>query len=360
MASPCKVLLLFGGESAEHEVSIHSAINVHRALDEAGYEIVLVGIDKQGVWRLAPAIQSPAIQSPAADWPRVVMLPGGGGEILVLDGAQQRLRGDVVFPVLHGPQGEDGSLQGLLKLAKVAFVGPGVLASALCMDKVFAKQVLNAAGIPTVRALSFDRADVADFATVQHELGTPIFVKPANMGSSVGVSKVHDAAEYQAALETAFQYDTTVVVESFAEGQEIECAVLSLDGLQASLPGEIVPTSNDGFYSYDAKYLDDSGAKLIFPAHLSADVTEKVQELSLAASRALGCEGMVRVDFFLKASGELLINELNTIPGFTAISMYPKLWEVSGIPPKDLVVHLIEHAQRRFQREAQLHSDRRA
>ena len=355
MVSPCKVVLLFGGESAEHEVSIQSATNVHQALADAGYEITLVGVDKLGVWHLAPAIRSPE-----ADWPRVVMLPGGGGEILVLDEAQRRIKADVAFPVIHGPQGEDGSLQGLLKLAKLPFVGPGVLASALCMDKAFAKQLLNTAGIPTVRALAFDRTGIAEFAKVQQELGTPIFVKPANMGSSVGVSKVHDAAEYQAALETAFRYDTTVVVESFAEGQEIECAVLSLEDLEASLPGEIVPTSNDGFYSYDAKYLDETGAKLIFPAQLPADVTKKVQELSLAASRALGCEGMVRVDFFLKASGELLVNELNTIPGFTAISMYPKLWEVSGIPPKELVVHLIEHAQRRFQRESQLRSDRPA
>ena len=174
------------------------------------------------------------------------------------------------------------------------------------------------------------------------------------MGSSVGVTKVHSEAAYTKALESAFTFDTKAVVESYAEGQEIECGVLSLVSLQASVPGEIVPTSNDGFYSYDAKYIDESGAKLVFPANLPDDQARKVQEMSVAAARALGCEGMVRVDFFLKSNVELLVNELNTIPGFTAISMYPKLWEVSGISPESLVVHLIEHALNRFRQESAL------
>ena len=353
MPGSCTVVMLFGGQSAEHEVSVQSAENVHKALITAGYKVILIGIDKQGIWRLAPDVRTP---EPA--WPKAAILPGGSGEIVVLGDGRSTIKADVVFPVLHGPLGEDGSLQGLLKLANVAFVGPGVLASAVCMDKAFSKRLLDAAGIPTVRALSFERDDAASFSTAVGELGSPLFVKPANMGSSVGVSKAHDEAEYQEALACAFQYDTKVVVESFAEGQEIECAVLSAGELKASLPGEIVPTSNDGFYSYDAKYLDDKGAKLVFPANLPAETTRKVQELSLAASRALGCEGMVRVDFFLKADGELLVNELNTIPGFTAISMYPKLWEVSGIPPDELVVHLIDHALSRFRRETALVSDR--
>jgi D-alanine-D-alanine ligase len=345
MTSGCTVAMLFGGQSAEHDVSIQSARNVREALDAAGYDLILIGIDKQGCWRLASDIRTPE-----AVWPRVAMLPGGGGEIAVLEGEQAALKADVVFPVLHGPHGEDGSLQGLLKLANVPFVGPGVLSSALCMDKQYAKQLLDAAGIPTAKALTFESDGVVDYAAAVLELGTPMFVKPANMGSSVGVSKVHDDAAYREALENAFAFDTKVLVESFVEGQEIECAVLSIDGgLQASLPGEIVPTSNDGFYSYDAKYIDDQGAKLLFPANLTAAVTRRVQEMSLAASRALGCEGMVRVDFFLKADGALLVNELNTIPGFTAISMFPKLWEASGIPPDKLVVHLIDHAVARFQ-----------
>lgn len=354
MASRCTVVMLFGGQSAEHDVSIQSARNVREALEAAGYDLILIGIDRQGCWRLASDIRTPE-----AVWPRVAMHPGGGGEIAVLEGEQAVLKADVVFPVLHGPLGEDGSLQGLLKLANVPFVGPGVLSSALCMDKQYAKQLLDAAGIPTAKALTFERDGVVDYAAAVLELGTPLFVKPANMGSSVGVSKVHDEAAYRDALDSAFAYDTKVLVESFVEGQEIECAVLSAeDGLRASLPGEIVPTSNDGFYSYDAKYIDDQGAKLLFPANLTAAVTRRVQEMSLAASRALGCEGMVRVDFFLKGDGALLVNELNTIPGFTAISMFPKLWGASGIPPDKLVVHLIDHAVARFQKESTLALDR--
>lgn len=354
MSSGCTVAMLFGGQSAEHDVSIESAKNVRAALDAAGYDVVLIGIDKQGCWRLAPDVRTPETA-----WPRVAMLPGGGGEIAVLDVGQAAPKVDVVFPVLHGPHGEDGSLQGLLKLANVPFVGPGVLSSALCMDKQYAKQLLDAAGIPTAKSLTFEGDGVVDYAVAVRELGTPLFVKPANMGSSVGVSKVHDETAYREALDSAFAFDTKVLVESFVEGQEIECAVLSADGeLKASLPGEIVPTSNDGFYSYDAKYIDDQGAKLLFPASLPAAVTQKVQDVSLAASRALGCEGMVRVDFFLKADGALLVNELNTIPGFTAISMFPKLWEASGIPPDKLVVHLIDHAISRFQKESELALDR--
>lgn len=346
------VAMLFGGQSAEHEVSVKSAVNVREALVSAGCEVISIGIDKNGVWRLAPEIVTPQ-----PTWPRVAILPGGGGEIAVFDEKRASLKVDVVFPVLHGPYGEDGTLQGALKLANVAFVGPGVLASALCMDKVVSKRLLDAAGIPTVRSLSFDRDGAVSYSAAVEELGPILFVKPANMGSSVGVSKVHDEAAYLEALECAFRYDTKVLVESNLDGREIECAVLSVNGLEASLPGEIVPTSNDGFYSYEAKYVDASGAKLVFPADLSAEVTQKIQELSLAACRALNCEGMVRVDFFLKSNGDVLVNELNTIPGFTEISMYPKLWQASGIPPAELVMHLIRHALDRYQCEAALLMD---
>ena len=353
MSRDCTVLVLFGGRSAEHDVSIESAENVRKALEIAGYRIVLIGIDKRGVWRLAPDIRTPE-----AAWPEVAMLPGSGGQMFILGDPRETTNVDVVFPVVHGPHGEDGSLQGLLRLANVAFVGPSVLSSSLCMDKEFSKLVLNAAGIPTVKSITFDCDNVVNFLTVVDELGSPLFVKPANLGSSIGISKVHDEAEYQKAVECAFRYDTKIIVEKFAQGREIECAVLSADGLITSLPGEIVPKSDSGYYSYDAKYVDNEGASLIFPANLPDEISLKVRSLSLAASRALGCEGMVRVDFFLDASGELLVNELNTIPGFTKISMYPKLWEVSGIPPDELIVYLINHAFSRFYRESRLLSDR--
>ncbi|GAB5467560.1 MAG: D-alanine--D-alanine ligase family protein [Rhodospirillales bacterium] len=352
------VALLFGGQSAEHEVSIRSAGHVRDALLAADYRVELIAIEKHGVWRLAPEIAPPD-----PGWPRVALLPGSGGEIHTLDGGAAPRPVDAVFPVLHGPHGEDGSLQGLLKLAKVAFVGSGVFASALCMDKDYAKQVLRAADLPTVQGLTLRHDSAPDYATVSAALGSPLFVKPANMGSSVGVSKVGDAAAYRAALASAFRYDSKVLVESFAEGREIECAVLALgdsllDDLAASKPGEIVPAGTHGFYSYDAKYLDDEGAALLVPADLPDGIARRVQKLSLAATRATGCEGLVRVDFFLKPDGELLINELNTIPGFTSISMYPKLWEASGIPPEKLVVHLIDHALARFERDRILASDR--
>lgn len=352
MSKNLTVAMLFGGQSAEHEVSVQSAINVNQALLSAGYNVIPIAIDKQGVWRLAPKISVPE-----STWPRAAILPGGNGEVVVLDAERNTVNVDVVFPVLHGPNGEDGTVQGLLKLANVAFVGPGLLASAVCMDKEFTKNILISAGIPTVKSISFTQDAIQTYTSAQQQLGSILFVKPANMGSSVGVSKAHDEGQYQKALTYAFQYDTKVIVESFADGQEIECAVLSTNKLEASVPGEIVPRSNDGFYSYDAKYVDADGAELIYPAHLPADMTEKIQGLSLAACQALNCEGMVRVDFFLKANGELFVNELNTIPGFTAISMYPKLWEASGIPPKELVVHLINHALSRFQREGNLASN---
>ncbi len=349
MSEARRVAMLFGGQSAEHEVSVQSGHNVHAALIAAGYEVVAIGIDESGVWRLAPEVGLP---DPA--WPEVAMLPGGGGDILVLGPDQQRIAIDVVFPVLHGPNGEDGSVQGLLQLANVAFVGCGLFASALCMDKIYAKQQLDAAGIATVKGLWFERKSAISYEQAVGELGSLLFVKPANMGSSVGVSKVEDAAGYEAALSRAFRHDGRVLVESFAEGREIECAVLSLEDLQASEPGEIVPAGGHGFYSYDAKYLDAEGAKLIYPAEILPEVKAEVQALSLAAAHAMSCEGMVRVDFFLQADGNLLVNELNTIPGFTQISMYPKLWEISGVPPAQLVTHLVEHARRRFSQEAAL------
>ncbi len=349
MSASITVAMLFGGQSAEHEVSVNSARNVHAALVEAGYRVVPIGIDEQGVWHLAPEVRLP---DPA--WPEVAILPGSGGEVRVLGPQGRRIPVDVVFPVLHGPNGEDGSVQGLLQLANVPFVGCGLFASALSMDKVYAKQHLAAAGLPVVEGLWFEREGAPGYEEVAGKLGPVLFVKPANMGSSVGVSKVKDAAGYEAALARAFRHDSKVLVERFAKGREIECAVLSRKGLEASEAGEIVPVGRHGFYSYEAKYLDAEGARLMAPAQLPPDVRARAQALSIEAARALACEGMVRVDFFLLEDGRLLINELNTIPGFTQISMYPKLWEISGVPPAALVRHLIDHALVRFRREAAL------
>lgn len=349
-----RVAVLFGGQSAEHDVSLMSARNIAGALGAAGYAVTLIAIDRDGRWYLAEEIAEPR-----SGWPLVTLAPGGGGALYALGrpGAPVATL-DLVFPALHGPFGEDGSLQGLLKLAGVACVGSGILASSVGMDKDVAKRLLAASGIPVVKTLTFTQADAPDFAIAQKELGLPLFVKPANLGSSVGVSKVYDQQGYDAALRAAFSFDHKVLAEANAEGQEIECAVLERNGLEASLPGEIVPVGNEGFYSYDAKYIDEDGAKLHAPAALSASVVRQVQDLSIKVARVLGCNGMVRVDYFLKANGELLVNEINTLPGFTAISMYPKLWEVSGIKPADLVSHLVDEALARFARDKALKTGR--
>lgn len=355
-SSKPRVAVLFGGQSAEHDVSLMSARNIAAALGSAGYALTLIAIDRDGRWFLADEIAEPRV-----GWPKVVLAPGGGGALFELGGAGGEVaRVDVVFPALHGPYGEDGSMQGLLKLADVACVGSGVLASAIGMDKDVTKRLLAAAGIPVVKSLvAFSRAVGPDFATAQRELGHPLFVKPANLGSSVGVSKVFDEAGYDLALREAFSFDHKVLVEAFAEGQEIECAVLERDGFEASLAGEVVPVGNYGFYSYDAKYIDEDGARLHAPAALSSEVVRLVQERSKEVARVLGCNGMVRVDYFLRSNGELLVNEANTLPGFTAISMYPKLWDVTGLAIEKLVSELIDEALARFARDKTLKRMRR-
>jgi D-alanine-D-alanine ligase len=255
---------------------------------------------------------------------------------------------DVVFPVLHGPYGEDGSVQGLCRLANMPCVGAGILGSAVGMDKDVMKRLLRDAGIPIARFATVLRGRTAPaFAALKAELGTPLFVKPANLGSSVGISRAGSAAEYEKALAAAFEYDTKVVVEECIVGREIECAVLGNTNPQASVPGEIVTGGSHSFYDYDAKYLDEKGAELRIPAPLDAALTEKVRALALRAFTVLCCDGMARVDMFVKDTGEVLVNEINTIPGFTRISMYPKLWEASGVSYQELVDRLIALALER-------------
>jgi len=238
-------------------------------------------------------------------------------------------------------------VQGLLRLCQVPFVGCDVLASALCMDKIATKQILNAAGLRTAPSLAVTKASPISFRAVTQQLGKVVFVKPANMGSSIGVARVNSPTDYTQALDNAFKFDNRVLIESEIAGREVECALLFDGEFKASVPGEIVPT-HAPFYSYDAKYVEEDGAQLIYPANLTEAVTEKVREMSIAACNALGCEGLVRVDFFLCPNDELLVNELNTMPGFTDISMYPKLWNASGRSPAQIVSALVQHALDRF------------
>lgn len=362
-----RVAVMFGGRSAEHEISILSARFVAASLDRERFEPILIGIDKSGRWLL----QEEALLLGAARDPRLAKLNQARPDVALTahptlngDGALAvagagALGVDVVFPVLHGPMGEDGAVQGLLELAGVPYVGAGVLGSSVGMDKDVMKRLLTAAKIPilpylTVRRGAWDRgrAGVLDRAAA---LGFPLFVKPANLGSSVGISRAKGPSDLAGAIEEAFAYDTKIVIEQGLAGpREIECAVLGNDEPVASVAGEIVVDHPDGFYSYAAKYIDEHGATLKIPADLSPDQQARVQRLAIETFRALECAGLARVDFFLSASGELFVNEINTIPGFTAISMVPKLWEASGVSARELVSRVVDLAMERAEERAKL------
>ena len=357
MKRKLRVAVLFGGKSAEHEISLLSARNIVEAIDKKKYQVLLISIDKHGRWGLCDAS--------SAAWPSSVKSTKPGKSLALALGRRSnpltRLSGrggvgpvDVVFPVLHGTFGEDGTVQGLLKLADVPFVGAGVLGSAVGMDKDVMKRLLRDAGLPTARFLVCERSSLedVDFERVTQALGLPVFIKPANLGSSVGIHKVKDKEQLRHAVQDAFRYDSKVLIEEYIQGREIECAVLGNDSPIASLPGEIMPRHE--FYSYEAKYLDEKGAVLEIPAKLPADVVKQVQETAVKACKVLCCEGMARVDFFLRHQREVIVNEINTIPGFTKISMYPKMWEASGISYTELIDRLIELAIERFNREKKL------
>lgn len=355
-----RVALLFGGKSAEHEISLISARNIAAAMDKEKYHVIAVAIDKSGRWFFDEEARHLSASGPAAVELRprglaAAVLPGATGKPLVRLSGKRPLAGvDVVFPVLHGPFGEDGTIQGLLKIANIPFVGAGVLGSAVGMDKDVMKRLLREAGIPVPKFLTLHRQSAGGirFIAVKRRLGLPVFVKPANLGSSVGISKVSNAAEFSRAIQEAFRYDNKILVEEYVRGREIECSVLGNENPIASVPGEII-TRHD-FYSYEAKYLDEKGAELIIPARLPASVANKIQESAIRTFNVLCCEGMARVDFFLRGRQEVLVNEINTIPGFTQISMYPKLWEASGIPCGKLIDRLIRLALERFRKEQAL------
>lgn len=343
------LVVLFGGQSAEHDVSCTTAAHVLRAADPARYRITPIGIGRDGTWAIAAAAQAALAAGPAA-------LPGrldpAGTEVSPTDVVGERAGTTVVMPLLHGPMGEDGTVQGLLELAGVPYVGSGVLASAVAMDKAMAKQVLAAAGVAQARHRAVRESDVTPGLAAQlaDELGLPVFVKPANMGSSVGVSKAKTVEAVRDAIELALGYDEWVVVEEAISGREIEVAVLGNLEPRASVPGEIVPGAE--FYDYADKYLDD-GSQAVIPAPLTPEATAEVQRLAVEVYQLLRCEGMARVDFFYEdAPGGrgFLCNEVNTIPGFTPISMYPKLWIASGLSYPALIDELVSLALERHGR----------
>lgn len=350
-----RVGILFGGKSAEHEVSVRSARNVYDALDKDKFEPVLIGIAPDGRW--VHADPAKLLGGPADATDRVVDPGEGADAALVPESGGMLSNGDdtpidVVFPILHGTYGEDGTIQGLLKLADVPFVGPGVLGSAVGMDKDVTKRLLMQADIDVAPYIIVRRSDALDVAEIVEMLDLPLFVKPANLGSSVGISKVSSADDLQSAIDDALLYDNKVLIESAIVGREIECAVLGNENPQASAVGEVV--SNRDFYSYEAKYIDENGASTLIPADLPGHIVERIQDVAVEVFRTLECEGMARVDVFLTPDEKIIVNEVNTIPGFTSISMYPKLWEQSGLKYTDLITKLLDLAIERHERDKKL------
>jgi len=356
-----KVTVLFGGQSSEHEVSRISAQCVLENIDRNRFEIQTIGITKNGEWlkyegdinligsghweqaarsMLREKLDAGALSKDIANAPTCKDLVSFNDKNNA-DGAV-----DVVFPVLHGPNGEDGSVQGLLQLAGVPYVGCNILSSAAGMDKEFSKLVFDNAGIPQADYIKVIRSEIEEqmddiIDRVTKKLGWPCFVKPANAGSSVGVSKVKRPEELMTALQYAARYDSKILIEEFIKGREVECAVLGNDNPIASTVGEVLPSNE--FYDYNAKYIDGKSDTII-PANIDKKIMEQVKEYAVRAFKALGCSGLSRVDFFVEESGRVVLNEINTMPGFTNISMYSKLWEASGIPYSELITKLIDLA----------------
>ena len=356
MPDKARVALLFGGRSAEHEISIMSARTVLAALNPDAYDITLIGITPSGRWLLCDQPDDTADLTVPGDGPQVTLLPGAGGRMVVLHRdmgpSPVELRPiDVVFPVLHGPHGEDGSVQALARLAGVACVGADVTASAIALDKDVTKRLVQAAGLRVAACWTLQSDQpVPSFDEITEALGRPFFVKPANLGSSVGVSLVEDEAQLTAAIDDARRYDRKIMFETRMVGREIECGLLEQqDGsVFVSEPGEIIPSNRHAFYDFDAKYLDENGALLRVPAALSPTLTDEIKRQAYHVFKLIGCCGMARVDFFLTQNDEVVVNEINTIPGFTHISMYPRVLKASGIELSTIVDELIASAHRRF------------
>lgn len=316
MKKKLKIGVLFGGKSAEHEVSVVSSKNIISGLNKKKYKIIPIKVNKKGHFSLS------AVKNV-----------------------------DVVFPILHGPFGEDGSMQGFLKILEKPFVGPSVLGSAVSMDKDIMKRLMRDAGIPICKFITINNSNDTTYRSASGKLGNVMFIKPANLGSSVGIHKVKNEKEFNDGIKDAFRYDTKVIIEENVIGREIECAVLGNEKPEASMPGEII--SNADFYSYDSKYIDNKSMCQI-PAKLNETTINQIKKCAVDVFKTLSCEGMARVDFFVKENGEILVNEINTLPGFTPISMYPKMWEASGLLLSKLLDKLIELAITRYNREKKL------
>ncbi len=351
-----KVAVLFGGKSAEHEVSLVSATNIFNAVDTELFEPTLLGVDKKGNWCYNPQYPTQNIDLSQQDYfanaaKVYINIAAGQAQIKELATNEVLEHFEVAFPITHGTFGEDGTLQGILKTLNIPFVGPDVLGSAVAMDKDVTKRLLRDANIPIADffVLYKHAPDAYSYQEIIKKLKLPIFVKPSNAGSSVGVSKVSNEEEYHKAVSKAFEFDNKILIEEAIVGKEVECAVLGNEEVKASVIGEIVPTKD--FYSYEAKYEDAEGAKMKIPADIDEKTSDLLRSEAIRAFQTVCCEGLSRVDFFLRADNTFVLNEINTLPGFTSISMYPQLWEATGLPYKDLISKLIQLALDRQQRD---------
>lgn len=374
MSNKKNICIIFGGRSGEHEVSIRSARSIYQAIDKDRYNVYLLGITKKGGMQyvdydifsslksLDDYIGEGNVYEQQRDWEDLGDTDHSEESnekwystierIIKDENAPQKI--DVFFPIIHGSYGEDGCLQGFLEMLNAAYVGPGVLGSAVGMDKDMMKKILKVEDIPIGEYLAIRRSEYNDTFIDQAvgKLNFPMFVKPSQMGSSVGVSKVEDTDQLKNAIEDAFAFDTKVLVEEYIKGREIEVSVLGNNEIEASVPGEVIP--NHDFYSYEAKYIDDNGAGLKIPAELDEDTVKKIQSIAIKTFKVLDCYGLSRVDMFLTENGEIYLNEINTLPGFTSISMYPKLWEVTGVSYPELINRLIDLAVEKKQEKDSL------
>lgn len=337
------LLLLYGGKSVEHEISIRSAANVCDKLDKEKFKVFIVGIDKSGRWFWQEEVTSRISEG-------IPLSIDMSYEKAQLAKGESLVSIDVALPILHGTDGEDGSVQGLLKTCNIPFAGTGVKGSALCMDKVLSKVILEKAGVPVAKGEFYHEAEIEalKFEDFETEYGLPFMVKAAALGSSVGISKVNNRSEFETAVQEAFSYGSELIIEEYIEGRELECAILGNGDAKATKPGEIILLKDHGFYSYTAKYQDESGTDLQIPANVDENTADQIKSWSIKAYKALDCQDFARVDLFLTREGKIVVNEINTIPGFTNISMYPVLWEKEGIEYSALLSTIIDMALDRW------------
>jgi D-alanine-D-alanine ligase len=354
MASKIKVAILYGGRSVEHGVSINSARNIFENIDRKKYDPIAIGITTKGQWFITKEVDK-AIHKGE---PLAIFL-NASNPYLLLPKSGKKIKVDIIFPVLHGTDGEDGSIQGLIKALDIPMVGTSVLGSSLSMNKIVSKRALHNAGLPVTKFVTYtyEQKDKIRFNTIAKELGVPFMVKAANLGSSVGVSKVNNQKDFKRAVEEAFKYDHEMLAESYVTGREIECAILGNYPPEASLPGEVIISKDYEFYTFDAKYVDPNAVKIDIPANLPKGIVEKIRKDSVKAFEALHCKDFARVDLFLDAQGEIYINEINTIPGFTNSSMFPVMWKERGISFKKLITTLLTLALERYERTNRIQRD---